>query len=115
MHRILTDQDFDEDILHGLARIVELDWLPARAFGQEEAVDEVIVELALRESRVLLTHDARTLYPLIYRLRAEGRPIPRVAVVPQSLRLRVAIEQLQILLLAATEADWERNPFRLPL
>ena len=113
MHRILTDQDFDEDIVRGLARRCPVDWSPVRAFGHGESDDSVILELARTEARILLTHDARTLYPLVYELRAAGREIPKVVLVPQSMPLHAAIETLLIVLEASTEQDWD-NPIRLP-
>src|SRR5688572_27881652 len=113
---VLTDQNFDEDIIRGLAaRIVGFDWRPVRAFGSGRAADPEVLDLALRESRVLLTHDAKTIYPLVYQLRAQLRPVPRVIIVAQSMAVRGAIDEIEVVLLAATDADWERNPFRLPL
>ena len=113
MHRILTDQDFDEDVVRGLMRRVELDWARVRDFGYQERDDSAVLALAIQQTRILLTHDARTLYPLVYGLLAEAKPTPRVIVVPQSMALRQAIEELEIVLRASLDRDWE-YPVRLP-
>jgi hypothetical protein len=38
-----------------------------------------------------------------------------VIVVPELMAIGTAVEEIAVLLLAGTDDDWARNPFRLPL
>ncbi|MGH2609102.1 MAG: hypothetical protein ACRDHF_08430 [Tepidiformaceae bacterium] len=116
MPRVLTDQDFNEDIIRGLARrVADLDWMPLRRAGNIRSRDAEVLRIALADDRILLSHDAKTLHPLALRLIAEGSPVPRVVVVPKVMAWRIAIDELELLLLAGTERDWGVGVVRLPL
>ncbi len=98
MQRLLTDHDFNERITRGLVRrIPELDWAPVRRFGLAEAADDRVLEFALETSRMLVTHDDRTIYPLAFQWLAEGRPLPRIVVVPRRVSFAIVLEHLEIL------------------
>jgi hypothetical protein len=56
---------------------------------------------------VLLTHDIHTLYSLALERVREGIPCPRVVVVLESTPIGTAIDQLELLLLAGTDYDWQ--------
>jgi len=93
----------------------DLDWIPLRALADVRSADEQVLALALEHERALLSHDVRTLYPLAIRLAANDVAIPRTIVAPRSLGRRASIDQVEILLLAGTDADWGVGVVRLPL
>ncbi len=116
MPRILTDQDFDEDIARGLARrVTDLDWQPLRALADRRSQDEVVLRVAFTEERIVLSHDVRTLYPLALRLAGTDAAIPRVVAVPRTMPIGAILEQLEVLLGAGTDEDWGLGVVRLPL
>lgn len=106
--RVLSDHNFNERIVRGLGRRVpDLDHVPVRERGYQRAADPQVIDLALAEERVLLTHDIHTLYPLALERVQEGVPCPRVVVVLESTPIGTAIDQLELLLLAGTDYDWQ--------
>jgi predicted nuclease of predicted toxin-antitoxin system len=116
VHRLLTDQDFRRPILRGLGRVVDqLDERSLRDVGLAEADDEDVLRFALREERTLLTHDTKTMPGLIERLMRSGDPVPHVILVPQRMPTASAIEQVAIVLVAGTDADWVAGYIWLPI
>jgi hypothetical protein len=93
----------------------DFEWIPLRSLDDFSVPDERVLELAFMHGRVLLSHDVRTLYPLALGMAAQGLPIPRTVIAPRSLGYRQIIEQLELLLLAGTDADWGLGVVRLPV
>jgi hypothetical protein len=81
----------------------------------DPAPDDHVLDLALEEGRIVLTHDLKTLHPLAISRIASGRACPRVIVVPVDLPIGPAIDELEVVLLLASDGDWEAGPFVLPL
>jgi hypothetical protein len=73
--------DNDRDIVRGLLRLepnIDFEAEPLNSLD-----DEVVLQIALREDRILVTHDISTIPPLFFRLR-EGRRLPGVILTPQN-------------------------------
>jgi hypothetical protein len=117
MPSLLTDQNFNDYITRGLRRVLPgIEIASVRDYGLAAAVDDIVLELAAREHRVLVTHDARTIEPLFYRRQSTGLTIPGVIVLPKSMPVRAAIEQLWELLITTPDREWEESRLvRLPL
>ena len=117
MHLVLVDHNFNEDIIRGLRRRRpdEIEFVLARERGYEREPDERVLDLALAENRVILTHDMSTLHPLAGDRIAAGEPCPHLVVVPGTMPIGPAIDEVEVVLLLATEGDWAGGPFVLPL
>ena len=116
MIRFLTDEDFDNDILRGAAlRLPELDIVRVQNVGLLGKSDPMVLEWAARETRVLLTHDVRTMISHAYARLAVGLSMPGVFVVPQSLPIAQAIDEVLLVAECSVEGEWEGQVRFLPL
>lgn len=99
MLRLLTDEDFDHDILRGLIRrIPQLDAVTAFEIGMKEATDPQLLTRAAQEGRIIVTHDRKTMPSHAADLMGAGKNIAGVFVVPRSFPLRQAIEDLELMI-----------------
>jgi predicted nuclease of predicted toxin-antitoxin system len=93
--KILTDENFDGDILRGLLRrLPALDVVRVQDVGLEATPDPDILAWAADQSRVLLTHDRDTVPGFANdRVRA-GHPMPGVFLVSNTMPKGQAVEEL---------------------
>ncbi len=116
MIRLLADQDFDERILRGLLlRNREVDIVRVRDIGLSEADDGEVLAHAASSGRVVLTHDVNTLIGLAYQRVRLGEPVAGVILVPQSLPVGIAIEDLLLTIECTSQEEWEGYVQYLPL
>jgi len=114
--RFLADEDFDNDILRGvLLRLPDLDVVRVQDVGLLGESDPVVLEWAAREKRVLLTHDIRTMRRYAYARREAGLAMPGVFVIPLSLPVGQAIDEVLLLAECSLEGEWEGQVRFLPL
>jgi hypothetical protein len=107
MLRFLLDQDFDHDILRGLIRrISRLDAVTTFEIGMNEATDPQLLIWAAREGRIIVTHDRKTMPRHAVRLMRGGKDFTGLIVVPRTLPLRQAIEDLELILTCSTNDEW---------
>lgn len=101
----LADEDFRRDIVLATRRLDRsIDFVRAQEAGLAGAPDEVVLEFASRESRVVVSHDVSTMpAAAIARLRAKER-MAGLILVAQNSRRRVVAENL-VLIANASEAD----------
>jgi hypothetical protein len=93
--RLLADQNFNERILKGLARLdPAIDIVRVRDIGLSAAPDPVILERAAEEGRVLLTHDRQTIPGFAYARIAAGEAMPGVFLVSKTLAIGEAIDEI---------------------
>ncbi len=116
MLRLLTDEDFNGRIVRGLRRRVpELDLVRVQDTVVSEAPDPAVLEWAATEDRVLLTHDVSTMTAFAYQRVQEGKPLPGVVEVPQSMPIGQAIEDILLLAGASVPGEYEGQVVYLPL
>lgn len=113
----LADENFRNAIIRGLLRqrpsfdIVRAQDVPQLS-GQD---DRAILGFATVEARVVLTHDMTTMIPAMReQLRVESRCAP-IVLVPDSLSVGSALEDLLLLDECAIESDWISGVLYLPL
>ena len=113
--RFQADGDLNEDIVMGvIRRVPEIDFQTATEAGLSSVPDEQVLAYCASEGRVLVSHDWQTMPYHFADFRASGTS-PGVLIVPQSMEVREAIEEL-ILVWAASEAEeYVNNIRRLPL
>jgi hypothetical protein len=113
--RFQADGDLNEDIVTGvIRRVPEIDFQTATDAQLSGVVDEQVLVFCADEGRVLVSHDWQTM-PYHFADFIAGQTSPGVLIIPQSLEVREAIEEL-ILLWSASEAEeYVNNIRRLPL
>lgn len=89
-----ADNDLDRDIVRGLFRLepnIDFEGEPLNGLD-----DEAVLPIALREDRILVTHDISTIPLVFFRLR-EDRQLPGVIITPQSYPIGKAVERLHLI------------------
>jgi len=116
MFRLLADEDFDNDILHGLLlRRPKLDIVRVQDSSLAGEEDPVVLEWAARHGRMVLTHDFNTMLDCAYARVKTGRPMPGVVAIQQSVPVRRAIDEIEILVECSAAGEWEGQVIYLPL
>ncbi len=116
MLRLLIDQDFDHDILRGLARrIPELDALTAREVGLSTVTDPELLAWAAETGRVIITHDRKTMPVHAADRIASGEKMSGVIVVARRVPISRAIDDLEITVACSLEREFENIVRYLPL
>jgi len=106
MHRLLIDADIRGALVRGLRRSdPTLNLLRVQDVGLRTASDQVILDHAATEGRVVVTHDASTMPPAAWERVAAGSPMPGLLVVAQQrIEMRRAIDE--ILVFARDKPVW---------
>lgn len=116
MKKILADQNFTGAILEGLrSRVPELDIVRTEDLGFKRFRDEQILEWASANERLIVTHDARTFVNAAYERLAAGMNFNGVVLVPASLSIGSAIDELVILIDCTADEELHSRVIRLPL
>jgi len=116
MLRFATDENFKSAILRGiLRRKPNLDIVRVQDVGLSEEDDDVILEWAAKEDRVLLTHDVSTITDFAYQRVRAGKSMPGVFEVGRSVSIRTAIEDILLIAETSLEGEWEGQVRYLPL
>ena len=115
MLRFAADEGFNLTIVRELRRRnPDLDIVTVQERGLQGADDSAILAWAAGEGRVLLTSDRRTM-PAPARQRMANGETTGVIVVPWSLPIGRAVEELELMARASLEGEWERRIEFLPL
>ena len=113
---LLTDEDLHGDIVRGLRRRHPgIDVVRVQDVGLLGAADAVVLEYAASSGRALLTHDGATMPGFAYARVDAGLRMPGVFVVPKTLPLGHAIEEILIVVECSREGEWEGQVCHLPL
>ncbi len=112
----VADENFNNDILHGLLRrLPQLDIVRVQDVGLYGADDPDILAWAAQEGRILLTHDFSTISPLAYRRVMAGHAMPGVFKVRRTFPVARAIDELLLIIECSREGEWEGRVQYLPL
>ena len=115
MLRLLSDENFNGDIVRGLLlHRPELNLLRVQDVGLLEADDPTILEWAATNNRILLTHDRATMPDFAYARVASGRPMPGVFVIHDRMAVRQAIDELIMVEICSEQAEWAGLVVYLP-
>jgi predicted nuclease of predicted toxin-antitoxin system len=95
--RLLTDENLDGRIVRGVEmHHPEIDLLRVQETGAFEQEDEIVLALAAREDRVLLTHDLATIPTFAANRIAAGEPMPGVLIAPSQGRIASIIFEVAL-------------------
>ena len=114
--RFLADADLNKAIVNGvLRREPSIDFLSAHAAGLRRMKDPEVLALAAGQQRVLVSHDVGTMPENFRKFRNAGKRSAGVFLVPQSLDIGTAIQELLLIWLASEASEWENRLEWLPL
>jgi hypothetical protein len=115
MVRFLAVADLNKAIVTGVLRCEpSVDFLTAHAAGLYGMKDPKVLAFAAEQRRVLVSHDVSTM-PAHFRAfrNAEGLS-GGVFLVPQSLDVGMAIDELLLIWIASESTEWENRLVWLP-
>jgi len=113
---LAIDENFNNDVVRGvLRRQPALDLVRVQDVALSSIEDEIILEWAASEARVLLTHDVSTITKYAYARVLRGQPMPGVFEVPRSVPMLGAIEDILIIAECSRPGEWEGQVRYLPL
>ena len=116
MIRFAADENFNHTITRGLLRRQpDLDVVRVQDVGLVGAKDEVVLEWAASEGRVLLTQDARTITKLAFHRVRMAKPMPGVIEIRRKVPVHVAIEELLVIAECSQPNEWEGQVLYVPL
>ena len=116
MLRLVSDENFNGDIVRGLLRRhAELELVRVQDVGLMQTPDPDILEWAASQGRLLLSHDVSTVPPAAYERVGDGKPMPRVFIVPDRMPIGQAIDEILFLCLEAEPGEWKDQVLFLPL
>ena len=116
--RFLADEDLSAAIVQGLrSRESAIDILDVKTAGLRGKKDPALLELAVQQDRILISHDRSTMTQHFSERLKAGKPSPGVLILPQQPSAIGEIIESLLLLWAASEPEEWRNriaflPFR---
>ncbi len=116
MLSLLSDENFDGDIVRGLMlRNPNLDLLRVQDVGLREVDDPAILAWAATNGRILLTHDRATMPDFAYNRLVRGAPMAGMFVINDRMPIRQAIDELLLLVDCSEQSEWKGVVLYLPL
>lgn len=116
MLRLASDADFNGEVLRGLSQQQpDLDLVRVQDVGLRMATDPSILEWAAAESRILLTHDRRTMPNHAYERVQAGKPMPGVFVIRNKEPLGDMIDEILLVAHCSEQEEWKDQVTCLPL
>jgi predicted nuclease of predicted toxin-antitoxin system len=116
MFVLLADENFDNDMLRGLERRgVVVDIRRVQDVGLYHGKDPVILEWAAVQNAILVTHDRKTMSKFAFARVAAGQAMPGVWIIDDSLSVRDAVDQLELLVSCSDPAEWSGRVLFIPL
>jgi hypothetical protein len=115
MIRFLADEDFNGRIVRGLfLRRRDLDLVRVQDVGLQSADDAVVPQWTDEHSRILLTHDLRTLPNHVRNRLAAGLHVPGVLVVDDLAPIGACLEDIELVIECSEESEWQDRIVYLP-
>lgn len=116
MLRLLSDENFNGDIVRGLfLRQPDLDLLRVQDVGLRKVVDPEILGWATSNGRILLTHDRATMPDFAYERLSQGQQMSGLFVINDRMPVRQVIDELLLLIDCSEQDEWKGIVLYLPL
>jgi predicted nuclease of predicted toxin-antitoxin system len=97
--KFVTDENISRQLVNALRRhIPHIDVVRIQDVGLQSASDEVILDWAQREDRIVITQDRATIPPLVKQNLAEDLPVPKVLIIRRHAQVRDVLEMIEIIL-----------------
>lgn len=115
MLRLLSDENFNGDVVSGLLRKrPEIDLVRVQDEGLVGAPDPDILQWAAQENRIVLTHDLTTMPAHFYGRVAAKLPAPGVFVFKEQKVVRPTIDLIEMLNDCSSPDEWQDRAVILP-
>jgi hypothetical protein len=116
MISLIADENLNNAIVRGLLRRnPRIDLVRVQDVGLRGAPDSDVLEWAAEQGRIVLTHDINTVPAEAYSRVKVRLPMPGVFIVPASISIGDAIEQIMLLEVCSSPGDWEGQVQYLPI
>lgn len=116
MLRLLSDENFNGDIVRGLfLRQPDLDLLRVQDVGLREADDPTILNWATQNDRIVLSHDRATMPDLAYEQFSDKEQMSGLFIINDRMPVRQAIDELLVLVNCSEQSEWKGVVLYLPL
>lgn len=116
MLRLLTDENFNGDIVRGLLlRQPDLDIIRVQDVGLHGAEDPDILAWAADNNRIVLTHDRATMADFAFQRAADSGKMPGVFVLNDRFPVGLAIQEILLIVACTEQAEWSGLVVHLPL
>jgi predicted nuclease of predicted toxin-antitoxin system len=116
MLRLLSDENFNGDIVRGLfLRQQDLNLQRVQDLDLREADDPTILAWAASQDRIVLTHDRATMPDFAYERLVRGEAMAGLFVVNDRMPIRQAIDELLLLVDCSEQKEWFGVVLYLPL
>ncbi len=116
MFRFLSDQNFDQDIVRGLlTQSLAVDFVHVSQVNLSAADDNVVLDWAADDGRVVLSHDRNTMTAAAYERLVLGLSMPGLIIVDDPMATKKAIHELAIVVLASAPAECDGQVLFLPM
>ncbi|MCB9459011.1 MAG: DUF5615 family PIN-like protein [Anaerolineaceae bacterium] len=114
--KFLADENFNNDIIRGVWRRIP-DVVIVRVQDTEIAgADDVrVLEYAVEQSYILLTHDVNTVPKYFYERIKQGLPVPSVFLVHKQTPVGQIVDALEEIIHASDASDWDSMVVYIPL
>jgi predicted nuclease of predicted toxin-antitoxin system len=116
MLRLLTDENFNGDIVRGLLlRDPEMDIVRVQDVGLAGADDPEILAWASRNNRIVMTHDCATFADHAFERLVAGEEMTGVFLLNDRLPIGQAIQELLLMATCSEQTEWNNRVVYLPL
>ena len=116
MLRLVSDEDFNGDVVRGLLkRQPDLDVVRVQDVGLRSADDPTILAWAAAEGRIVLTHDRATMPKYAYERVRSGERMPGMIVIRNKPPFALMIDEILMAAICSSMAEWEDRVEFLPL
>ena len=116
MLRLMSDENFNGDIVRGLLRRhPELALVRVQDVGLMQTPDSDILEWAASQRRVLLSHDVSTVPPVAYQRVRDGNLMPGVFILSDRMPVGQAIDEILFLSTDVASDEWQNQVLYLPI
>lgn len=114
--QFLADADLHFDIVTGvLRREPAIDFESSQELLEEGLQDPDVLAVAAQDERIVVSHDVNTMPGHFQRFLAEHGSSPGLFLMPQSVPVSVAIEELALIWVTSEAAEWRNLMVWLPL
>jgi hypothetical protein len=116
MLRLASDHNVHDGVIQGLQqREPALDVVRVRDVKLARAPDEVLLEWAAQEDRVIITGDVQTLVGVALSRVRTGHPMPGVLVLGRKMSIGQAIDEILLVASAQTKEEIKDQVVYLPM
>jgi predicted nuclease of predicted toxin-antitoxin system len=115
MLRLLIDESIDGNVVRGLlGRLAEPDIVRVQEVGLRTRDDQIILEWAAAQGRILVTQDRKTMITFARERIIAGLPMPGLLVLRPRLTIGAAIDVLAIAVECSEQEEWRNQVAFLP-